>query len=186
VGVLPDGSKVTSGAVLSEEGIWPLCASVHAGKGVLLGWLYCTNSAGSEITGQLLWMRLSQPRARLYPEGFTNQTSILASRYVRPIAPDPVLALTNAVLVLHGGDLTSGVTNSLSFRTPTELTGSPASRLTVKFSPSTGLFVGRTEVPGLVGDLGFAGAVLQNQGAAFGYFLGTLRSGEVIIEQPRP
>jgi hypothetical protein len=131
-------------------------------------------------------MRLTQPRARLYPQGFTNQTSILASRYVRPIPPDPVLALTNAVLVLHGGDLTSGVTNSLSFRTPTELTGSPASRLTVKFSPSTGLFVGRTEVPGLVGDLGFAGAVLQNQGAAFGYFLGTLRSGEVIIEQPRP
>lgn len=183
LGSLPDGSRLTTSAILSEEGMWPLFASLRAGKGMLVGWLSFTNSVSSDMTGQLLWMQLSQPRALAYRQGFTNETSILASRYVRPAGPEPVLALTNAALVLRGGELRTSFTNSLSFQTSTELTGSPGSGLVIRVSPSTGLFMGRTEVPGSARVLGLTGAILQKQTAGFGYFLGPLLSGEVIITQ---
>jgi len=183
LGVLPDSSKITASAILSEGGVWPLFASLRAGNGVLVGWLYFTNSAGSDVAGQLTWIRLRHPRVRFYREGFTNQTRVLASRYVRPISPSPVLPLTDAVLVLRGGDLSSSLTNSLVFQTPTKMTGTPDSQLTVHFSLSTGLFMGRTETPERTRVLSFTGATLQNQTVGFGYFLGNSRSGEVIIAQ---
>ncbi len=88
-----------------------------------------------------------------------------------------------ANLVLGRGELSSSFKNSLILQTPTELRGNGDSRLRVEFSPSTGLFLGRAEVPGTTLTLGFRGAVLQNRNGGFGYFTGKWRNGEVIIEE---
>src|SRR6266446_4907466 len=73
-----------------------------------------------------------------------------------------------ANLVLGRGELSSSFKISLILQTPTELRGNGYSRLRVEFSPSTGLFLGRAEVPGTTLTLGFRGAVLQNRNGGFG------------------
>ena len=182
-GSLADNSKVTARAVLSAAGAWPLFVPSDGGRGMLVGWLEFTNAAGSELAGQLIWVRLRHPGVRFYAEGFTNQISVLASRYVRPASHQPVLNLANGILVLGKGELGSSFTNSLALRSPTELRGAGGSRVMFNFSLSSGLFLGRAEVPGTTLTLGFRGAVLQNRNVGFGYFISDLGNGEVIIEE---
>ena len=38
-GALPDGTKVSQSAMRSEDGYWPLYASLYGGSGCLLSWL---------------------------------------------------------------------------------------------------------------------------------------------------
>src|SRR5260370_16415663 len=124
-------SKVTARAVLSAEGAWPLFVPLDGGRGILVGWLEFTNSAGSQLAGQVIWVRLRHPGVRFYAEGFTNQTSVLASRYVRPASHQPVLNLANGILVLGKGELGSSFTNSLALGSPTALRGAVDSRALV-------------------------------------------------------
>jgi hypothetical protein len=182
LGALSDDSKLTASSVLSADGAWPLFVPSDGGRGMLVGWLKFTNTARSELSGQLIWVRLKHPGVRFYAEGFTNQTSVLASHYVPPASYQAVLNLTNAILVLGRGELGFSITNSLTLRSPTELRGAGGSRVMVKFFLANGLFLGRAQVPGATRTLGFSGAVLQNQNVGFGYFTGDSSNGEVIIE----
>jgi hypothetical protein len=94
-----------------------------------------------------------------------------------------VLNLSNAVLVLRGGELSASFTNSLTLRTPTEFSGTADSRLLVRFYPANGLFLGTAHVPGVTWTLGLKGVVLQDRNVGFGYFRGRARNGEVIIQE---
>jgi hypothetical protein len=182
MGVLADNSQVTASSVLNEAGVWPFFMPSDGGRGVLVGWLQFTNSTDSAMVGELVWARLRHPGVRFYSLGFTNQTSVVASRYVPPSSNKPVLDLTRAVLVLGGGELASSVTNSLTPRGPTEFRGTADSRLVGRFSPLTGLFLGTAPVPGTTQTIRFSGAVLQNQNVGLGYFAHGSSTGEVIIE----
>src|SRR5262249_54766871 len=136
-----------------------------------------TNSSEGALAGQLTWVRVRHAEARFYAEGFTNQTSVLASAYVRPSSDEPFLSLSNAELVLRGGELSSNFTNSLTLRRPTEF------RLLVRFYPASGLFLGTAHVPGVTRTLGLKGAVLQDRNVGLGYFRGRARNGEVIVQE---
>jgi hypothetical protein len=181
-GGLPDNSRFTATSILTTDGVWPLFTPLNQGRGMLVGWLQFTNSPDSELVGPLNWVRLRTPDATFYRQGFTNQSSVVGSSYVRPTAGQSVLNLTNPVVTLSGGELTSSFTNSLTVSTPSVLKGSADSRAFIQFSSPTGLFVGWTQVPGTERFLHFNGVVLQNQNAGFGYFTDS-RSGSVTIEE---
>jgi hypothetical protein len=182
---LPDNSRFTASSILCADGVWPLFVPLNQGRGMLVGWLQFTNSTESALMGQLNWVRLRAPQATFYPQGFTNQSSVMASSYVRPTAGQSALNLTNAILTLTVCQTSSTFTNSLAVSTPSVLKGSADSPGLVKFSSSTGFFQGWTEVPGNRQLLQFSGIVLQNQNAGFGYFPSNSRSGAVAIhEQP--
>jgi hypothetical protein len=182
-GGLPDTSKFTATSILSADGVWPLFVPLNQGTGTLIGWLQFTNSSDSVVVGQLNWVRLRNPDTSFYPQGFTNQSSVLASSYVRPAADQSALNLTNATLTSSGGELTSSFTNSLVATTPSVLKGSAGSPSLVTFSLPNGLFQGWTKVPGTGRFLQFSGVVLQNRNAGFGSFRDNSRSGTVTVEE---
>ncbi len=182
-GGLADNFKFVTRSILSAKGVWPFFVPSDGGRGALAGWLQFTNSTESELVGQLIWIRSRHPGTASYAEGFTNQIGVLASRYVPPAPNQPALNLSDPVLVLSGGELSSSVTKALIFRTPSELRGTSGSPPLVKFYPAKGLFLGLGDVPGTMLSPRLSGAVLQNRNVGFGYFTGNARSGEVIIEE---
>src|SRR5207249_6379376 len=48
-GTLSDGTKVSQGAPLSRQGLWPLYATLYSGRGSLMSWLAFTNQANSDL-----------------------------------------------------------------------------------------------------------------------------------------
>jgi hypothetical protein len=182
-GGLPDGSKFTAASILSADGVWPLFVPLNQGRGMVIGWLKFTNSTESAVVGQLNWVRLGAADAAFYPQGFTNQSSVLASSYLRQPANQSVLNLTNAILTSSGGELTSSFTDTLVVSAPSVLKGSADSPCLIKFSSLDGVFQGWTKVPGTGRFLQFSGVVLQNRNAAFGSFKDNSRSGTVTIEE---
>ena len=94
-----------------------------------------------------------------------------------------MLNLTDAVVVLSGGQRPDSYTNHVTISSNNRVTLSPSSpdRLTVTFKPPTGLFTGTFQAAGSPRIVSFKGAVLQNSTNASGYFLGTNQSGRVLI-----
>jgi hypothetical protein len=176
-GILADGSPFAHSALLSGEGLFPLFAPLYGGKGVLVGWVRFTNVAGNDLVGQLNWVRLGQRAARFYPAGFTNETSLVGSRYDPSLG---ILGFADSTLILSGGNLGAALTNRVSLgpnRKPLE-PNSPFLSLTL---PS-GLFRGTVKEPLSGRLLGFGGAVLQGPRTGSGYFLGSDQAGKVTLD----
>jgi len=177
-GVLADGAIISQSAVLSKDGIWPLFVPLHNGRGMLLAWMTFTNLPDTDLAGTVMWIKPARPRAQLYPAGFTNAMIVSASRYAQT---DPVLELTNGIVVLQGGRLSSPFTNSVTLEARGGV-GTPSNdSVTLTISPKSGLFKGKVHEPASGQTIPFRGAVLQKQNAGFGYFLGARRSGEVFL-----
>lgn len=181
-GGLPDNSRYTVTSILSADGTWPLFVSFDCGRGMLVGWLQFTNSSESKLIGPLNWVRLRDPDTDFYQAGFTNQTSVVASSYDRPAPDQPMLKLTNAVLTLNRGDITSSITDSLIVSTAATLKGSGDSPCSITFIPGSGLFMGWAESRGTGQFFQLSGTVIQSRNSAFGCFMGNAINGEVIIE----
>jgi hypothetical protein len=178
-GALADGSSISHTAVLSREGLWPVFVPLYGGKGMLVGWVGFTNVAGNDLVGQLNWVRLSQPAARFYPGGFTNETMLAGSRYNPSLG---ALSFTNSTLIFSGGNLSASFTNTVSLGANGKTDHTSPNSLFLNLTIPTGWFRGTTREPASGRLLGFNGVVLQKQNAGFGYFLGTDQSGQVMLE----
>src|SRR5262249_27298322 len=85
----------------------PVYLSLYTGKGSLFGWVSFIDMLTNCVEGQLLWTKPSGLVSRLYPNGFTNRVTTLGSTYQLPRPGTPVLNLSNAVVMLEGGNLAS-------------------------------------------------------------------------------
>jgi hypothetical protein len=175
-GMLGDGTPVTSSGVVCSQGEWPFYISLYGGKGSMLGWLSFTNDGG--ISGQLGWFKMPQPKARLYPGGFTNGAEVIGSVYQHTNGL-PVLGLTDGQLLLTNGNLAQGITNPIVLGPNNEATGQNTDKLI--FGPSSGLFKGSVMNSNTGKPIDVNGIVLQNQNFGAGYFLGTTESGSVLL-----
>ena len=179
-GVLPEGTRISQGTFVSAQGQWPFYASLASGKGVVLGWLTLSNLSGSDVSGLLNWVKLADSKAKLYNSGyaFTNGVEVTGSIY-RFTSGVPALGLSSsAELVLTGGGLLQDFTNSISLGADNKF--SAGSNVTLSLSSGSGIFRGKV-VDG--GDtIPCSGVVLQKQGVGNGYFLGTERSGGVLLK----
>ncbi len=184
-GTLADGTKFTRRAPLSERGRWPFYSSLYGGSGGVSGWLTVTNQSTNHVRGGVDWTKPVQLRAKLHPAGFTNLTSVLGSRYTRPVTTtNRVLNLPQASVTFSGGDLAGSFTADILWSEKNKLSDAGTNQLSISLSTSSGLFHGTVIHLASGKRASFSGAVLQTRNLAAGFLPGTNRSARVLITSP--
>ena len=180
---LADGTRVARKAPVSKTGSWPLYAPLYLSHGSVIGWVqFDTNGPLEDLGGRVDWSRPARPASIYYPGGFTNQTMMSGSRYLAPAtSTNRVIAMTNGVLLLSGGNLSQVFTNDIVLGTNNRVTNASPNSLSVSVARATGLFKGSFLDPGTAHTVKFSGALLQKATNGAGFFLGTNLSGRVSI-----
>ena len=175
---------------MSNEGLWPFYVSLRGGRGSVSSWLlfgtnsvlFGTNTVQSDVAGDVRWISLAAPRARYYPDGFTNAIVATGSRYSPPIGSENgALTFSNGVVVFNGGNLSAPFTNNVLRALNDRITNEETNKLTLTISRSSGLQRGSVVVPETGQKVSFKGALFQNGDFGFGYFLHTNASGTVLL-----
>jgi hypothetical protein len=161
--------------------LWPLFVPLYGGQGLLWSFISFTNSPqGNLLGGDLTWVKTNLAKAKFYPNGFTVETNAWGSFYQNPGAGQNPLNIASANLVLIGGGLSQPVTNSVTF-TGNKGTSSNGGKLSLTFSPGTGIFSGRVAAQGLPKAIVYNGVALQVTNYAAGFFLGSSQSGRATV-----
>ena len=182
-GYLADKTPLAAKVPVARSGQWPLYASLYGGKGALLGWAAFTNQATTDFEGLLSWNKPAMPTATFYPGGFSSDAALLGSRYAVPVGPtNCVLNLSNAVVLLTGGNLTASFTNDVILGLSSKVTNASTHYLKVTFTLSSGLFSGSFIPTNETKAVSFKGAVLQKANYGAGHFLGTNLCGKASFE----
>jgi uncharacterized repeat protein (TIGR03803 family) len=179
---LADGTPVSQGVAVSRDGQWPLYASLYGGQGLLLGWLAFSSNSNADLAGEVVWLKPSLRATRYYSSGLTLRTNVSGSPFTVPARGTNLLNATNAVVTLDGGNLTQTITNRITLDANNRVANQSANKLSLSFSLSDGSFKGAVVDPVSSRSIPFKGVVLENQGYAAGYFLGTNnQSGQVLL-----
>jgi hypothetical protein len=183
-GFLADGTPAAQRVALSKDGDWPLYISLYGGQGSLLGWATAMSQDTSDLSSsRVSWTKPALSTAKYYPQGFVVESPLIGSRYVAPVGPSSrVLAMTNGTISFTGGNLPADLVNTIILGLGSKVTNGGPNRLTLTFSPSTGLFAGSVTPTNATRAIPFKGAVLQKANNASGYFLGPNASGRVLLE----
>ena len=187
---LSDGTRVTQTAAVSQNGMWPVYVPLYVKQGSLVGFVTFTNIVGiSDLGGTLTWLKPPSATAKLYPNGFTTQITLLGSRYAAPAVGTPALSVSNAtcnLLVTSGaGDLASFVSNIVTLGTNNKVSLCVTNGFKLTVTAKTGAFSGSFINPATAKALTFKGVLFQKQNDGAGYFLGPDQTGFVAIE-PAP
>ena len=182
-GALADGSVVQQTAPLSNRGAFPFYVSLYRGKGVILGWVTITNGS---LAGSLAWCKAAAPMDKLYPGGFAQALSPIGSAYRPANVAVPLLTWTNGIAEFSGGNLNQVLASRVRLQNNSfTVLGTNVPHLTVSVTLPSGLMSGSFLPPGTTRSLTFKGAVLQASNIASGSFLGTNRSGRVLLKEER-
>ena len=179
-GTLAERTVLTQKVPLSREGYWPLHRQLYSRRGSILGWIRFSDEPGSDVAGQLQWIKPGVVSGRYYPAGFTNGATLIGSRYVPPVGTtNRALPIANALVTFSGGNLSNPITNEVMLAENNRVANASTNYLVLTIKKSTGLFKGSVVDPASRRRLGFSGALIQKQLAGRGYFLGTNQSGRV-------
>jgi hypothetical protein len=176
---LPDGTKVSQSTFVSAQGQWPLYSPPSSVKGSLFGWLTFTNLATNDIDGLVSWIKLPQSSAKFYPAGFTNQTGVIASKYVFTNKV-PVLSFSTGQVWLANGNLAASFTNQVLLSTNNKVSVTGTNKLSLTLLTGSGLFTG-SATPPAGKPISIGGVVLEKQNFGAGFFLGTNQSGRIFF-----
>jgi len=181
-GSLADGNALSQLVPLSRNGYWPFYMSRYAGRGSVWGWLmFDANQPSAQINGWVSWIKTAVPVAQFYSAGFTNLAQVVGSRYTAPTT-NRVIDLTNGAVIFEGGNLSGPFTNLVALSDASKITDlSLSNKLNLTVAVSNGTFFGSVRVPGTMRTNIFKGALLQDLGVGYGYFLGTNQSGGVFL-----
>jgi hypothetical protein len=187
---LGDGTRISQTAIVSENGMWPVYIPLYSKLGSLEGLVAFTNIVGvSDLGGTLTWFKLASPAAKLYPNGFTTQITLLGSTYAAPPLGTPALNVSNAtcnLLITSGaGDLSSFVSNSVTLNTNNKVMLCVTNGFKLTITTKTGLFSGSFVNPATTKPMAFRGVLFQKQNDGAGLFLGPDQTGFVTVE-PSP
>lgn len=169
VGTLADGTKVSQSAPVARNGLWPLYASLYAGKGSLMSWISFAANTNSDLSGQVIWLKQPGAKSKYYTGGFTADCPAFGSSYK---ASDPILNLPAAHLLFSGGSLTADITNSITIGAKNKVT-TEGKNLKLTFSAATGTFKGTYASPAGGKPVSFSGAVFQKLNSAYGALYGS-------------
>jgi hypothetical protein len=182
-GFLADKTSLAAKVPVARSGQWPLYASLYSGQGALLGWVGFANQPATDFDGLMSWNKPAMPTAIFYPGGFSTEAALLGSRYTAPVGPtNRVLNLSNAVVLLSGGNLSPSFTNDVILGLSSKVTNASPHNLALNFALSSGLFSGSFIPTNETRAILLKGAVLQKANYGAGYFLGTNLSGRVSFE----
>ncbi len=179
-GFLADGTFIAERTALAKDGRWPLFTSIYGGDGSVLGWMNFGDT--NDLSGNVAWIRPELWWARAYPDGFTNQTDIIASGWVRTVPATAALGYTDGMIVFSGSNLTDSFTNTFQIASSGKIVNTSNNRMTVSVSSQTGWFSGFVTDPATGRRINFQGALLRDQQVGYGYFLtGNRKSGMVFL-----
>ena len=181
---LADDITVSQGASVANAGIWPLYIPAYGGKGSVLGWLSFTNSSASKCVGNLRWVKAPTPSSKNYKAGFATRIPVIGSTFTRAAAGLGI-SLNNSSVVLDAAKIYNPLNNPVTATNRNTITfaqtGARAQQLVV--TPNFGRFTGKFFNPVTRKNTTVRGIVLQNQGYAAGYFLGSDNlSGRVTLQ----
>jgi hypothetical protein len=185
-GMMADGTPVTQTTGVSADGQWPFYANLYSGKGSVLGWGAFTNRGTSSIEGGVSWIKMPVP-GKFYPNGFTTEVQILGSHYAQPPRGVRVLNVATGEVIFGEGNLTAPLTNGVFLTTNNTVTvTSGTNKLALTFTLSTGTASGGIIHPVTRLYSRIYGVLLPEDNTMSGFFLGTNRSGAVIMHSPSP
>jgi uncharacterized protein YkwD len=182
-GKLADGATFTAAAWVSRDGVMPIFGTLYSGLGSVSGSLRFRETSETDLDGSLYWHKPERSTSPRYPWAFSEEHSIVGSRYDAPASGERVIDLPvqagNASVVLRAGDLDSELTQSVT------VTGANAVKplapalagFSATIKATNGCFSGTFTDPSAKVTRRFQGVFLQKQDAGFGYFLGAERSG---------
>jgi hypothetical protein len=177
-GTLADGTTFSQTTTISADGQWPIYASLYGGRGQILGWVDFTNTASSDLSGNLTWIKQPIAHVASYAAGFGLTPVLEGSHFVAGTAKAPLLDFSTGILELTEGDLPAGITNYFTVGPNEKLT--TGDRVTLSFSAASGLFTGTSPNPQVGHELlSFRGMFLDKQNYGFGYFINSEFSGAV-------
>ena len=179
-GVLADGTKATQKTFLSEDGHWPLYVPLNKTNGSLVSWVNFSDEEMADFSGLFNWFNQAHV-AKYYSAGFTNEATILGSRFTKPNATNQMLYLTNGTVTFTGGNLAADFTNNVTLDPKGKVTKQDANKLNFGINSGNGLVSGSATPPAGGKSISFKGAILQKQTNAAGFFLGTNASGRVYL-----
>lgn len=176
-GSLADGSGFSHSTVLCDDGTFPVFASLYDRNGMIQGWVGLTNSPDADLAGDVIWAKPDFARRSFFPAGFTNDVTVIGSRYVRT---NPMLDWTNGVVIFQGGNFSSPFTNAVLLNAQNRVVNA-SNMLALKIQMNSGLFNGSVKDPSTGDRISFNGVVLQNESSGFGYFPDAPLSGQVLL-----
>jgi hypothetical protein len=169
---------------VSKNGALPLYVPLYHGAGAVVSWVtFNTNQATTDLTGLLNWIKRTQPTAKYYSGGFSNEVMAVGSRYIPPVNTR-VLNLTNAVAGFTNGNLTADFANHVTLGADNRIQNNSANALSMTIQKPNGLFNGSVTPPGGGSAQSFKGAILQKQNRGAGFLLGTSQSSQVSLRAP--
>lgn len=182
-GNLADSNQVTQVSPLCTNGYCPvyipLYTNATGANGMLIGWLNFNNVANESTTpgSDLIWISNTNATS-LYTKGFTNNVAPLISTF--NAAQSQLLPINNGYIEMSGGDLTIPVVEAVTV-VNNQIIPDPTvnNSMTLTINTNTGEMTGSFVENGITHYI--ESAILQNQGVAQGYFLGTGQSGSFIL-----
>ncbi len=182
-GVLADATAVSQSTPVARDGSWPLYASLYGGNGVVIGWMTFTNTADSNLEGDVSWIKTGIVGGKYYPRGFTNDIVAVGSTFSTPAVGTRILTLTNAFVELSDGNLSRSLTNRVTLNTNNVVSAAlpNTNSLVVTITSSSGAVTGGFVNPQTKARMSMRGVVLQKQNGIYGFFQGTNQSGLFLL-----
>jgi hypothetical protein len=184
-GVLGDGQKFTAAAPLNINKQLPFFSAPYKVGGVIAGDIPFNLTATPVTLGAgLEWSKKPDLSSPLYSPGFTKSTTANGAFYVKPPRGTRVLNLTNGMIRFEGSDLAFTTREQpFTLGTDNRLILTPVvPSLKVSIKTSTGLISGSFRPGATSPVVKFSGAVLPHQNRGAGVFVGTAKSGEIVLE----
>jgi hypothetical protein len=175
-GTLADGTVISQGATVLDDGSWPLYIAPYGGGGVVLGWLDFSGYGGTDA---LLWQKPPVVAGEhYYTNGFWSVRIPSLTRYLPPAAGQNAVDWTNGTLQISSGALPGPLTNQVSLvNNQVRVQGGTISNLAMTITPSDGSFKGSFVHPVTGKTNTFRGVLQQNPPSYLsvvsgGWFLG--------------
>jgi hypothetical protein len=191
-GKLADGAAIAASATVSGDGEMPIFRALYSSLGSISGSLQFRVTSDSDLDGSFYWHKPERPTATRYRAAFSAENLLVGCRYAAPASGQRVISMSadagNAVVSLAGGDLASGLTQSVTVTSANGVKAiAPVARgFTAAIKSANGCFSGTFTDPAANVARRFEGIFLQKQNAGFGFFLGAELSGMVEFEPSGP
>jgi len=164
-GTLADGTSISQSATISGVGLWPLYIPLYSGRGSAISWISFTNHPSYDLSGTLSWINPSNPNAKFYSTGFTNETCAIGSTFIAPVGNPPY---TNILV------------NGMAFSDA--YPGSALPPISISTKNGTFKFSAKNSATNM--KISYGGVIFQKMNAGYGMYLDSDQTSKSVVIAP--